>query len=96
VPVALSGIGVASAGGTDINVHDNWITGNVPSGPVRISGGLVVFKQRNPTATAPTHNHMTDNVVRGNSPDVFWDGTGTDNRFFDNHCETSVPAGICK
>ena len=96
VPVALSGIGVASAGGIDINVHDNWITGNVPSGPVKMSGGLVVFKQRAPTAIAPTHNHMTDNVVRDNGTDVFWDGSGADNLFTDNHCETSVPGGLCK
>jgi hypothetical protein len=55
-----------------------------------------VVAKGGPTGTAPTHNHMTDNVVRNNGTDIVWDGTGIDNLFFDNHCKTSMPAGLCK
>lgn len=96
VPIALSGIGVASVGGTNNRVTDNWITGNVPSGPVPFSGGLVVITARGQTPAVPAHNHMTDNVVRGNRTDVFWDGSGSDNVFEDNHCKTSIPGGLCE
>ncbi len=90
---STSGVGIASAGATDTHVHENRIVNNVPSGPAGLSGGLVVV-QVGPTP--PTHNHMTSNVVKGNGTDVFWDGSGVDNLFFDNHCATSVPAGLCK
>jgi hypothetical protein len=35
---------------------------------------------------------VTDNVVRGTGP-TCWDGSGSDNLFFDNHRKTSVPGG---
>ncbi|HEY7138385.1 MAG TPA: right-handed parallel beta-helix repeat-containing protein [Acidimicrobiia bacterium] len=95
IPINLSGIGVAAVGATGTHVRDNWITGNRPSGPVPFSGGLVVITAPGQTPAVPSHNHMTDNVVRGNGPDIFWDGSGTDNRFGDNRCTTSVPSGLC-
>src|ERR1700730_8468664 len=95
VAVNLSGIGVASVGGTGNKVHDNWITGNKPSGQVQFSGGLVVITKPGATPAVPAHNHMTDSDVRGHRTDVFWDGSGSDNLFFDNHCKTSVPGAIC-
>jgi nitrous oxidase accessory protein NosD len=91
---AISGVGVLILGGTDNKAHDNWITHNVPSGAAEVSGGIVVLKG-GPTGTAPSHNHLTDNVVRDNGTDVVWDGSGVDNLFSDNHCKTSNPANLC-
>lgn len=92
---AVSGVGVASAGATDTHVHENQIVNNVPTGNPQLTGGLAVLTG-GPGGTPPTHNHMTSNVVKGNGTDVFWDGSGFDNLFFDNHCTTGVPAGLCK
>ena len=35
------------------------------------------------------------NVVLHNDPDLFWDGSGSGNRFRHNRCRTSDPAGLC-
>jgi hypothetical protein len=36
------------------------------------------------------------NTILGNEPDIFWDESGSGNRFKPNNCETSVPGGLCK
>jgi hypothetical protein len=36
------------------------------------------------------------NVILGNRPDVFWDESGSDNRFVGNKCRTSRPKGLCE
>jgi parallel beta-helix repeat protein len=42
------------------------------------------------------HNTVRDNTVLGNlQADLYWDGTGSDNRLRDNRCRTSVPVGMC-
>jgi hypothetical protein len=95
-PISVSGVGVASAGGTDNHVHENRIVGNVPSQPADLTGGILVITG-GPGGTPPTHNHMTSNIVKNNGVDIFWDGTGSDNLFFDNHCRTSaVDPNLCK
>jgi parallel beta-helix repeat protein len=35
------------------------------------------------------------NHAFGNTPDLFWDGTGVNNTFENNHCRTSSPPGLC-
>ena len=91
---ALSGIGVAIAGGHGNTVVGNVITNNIPGGGVDFSGGVVVIAS-DPGADPPADNVVKGNVITGNQPDIFTDGSGTGNVFFANACATSVPDGLC-
>jgi nitrous oxidase accessory protein NosD len=92
----ISGIGVGILGDHDTKVEDNRIERNVAGGPSGIpSGGLVVLDTSGFGGTAPVNNHIEDNRFTANQPDVFWDGSGTGNRFDDNRCTTSTPPGLC-
>ncbi len=91
----LSGIGVAI-----VNAHGNVVAGNVirdnvPSGQVPFSGGVVVVNAGTPGAEPPANNLVKGNVILGNQPDLFWDGSGTNNVFERNVCQTSTPDGLC-
>jgi hypothetical protein len=90
---AISGIGVALLGATGVTLHGNQITGNVPSGPSAVQGGVVVVS--GDAGTPPTDNVVRGNVILRNDPDLFWDQTGTGNVFAPNVCDTSVPPGLC-
>jgi len=90
---ALSGVGIAIAGAHDNRVTGNLITGNVPPGPTAFSGGVAVV--RDFLGAVPNNNLIKGNVVLRNQPDLFWDGTGSGNRFRHNRCRTSDPAGLC-
>ena len=92
----LSGIGIGVLGAHDAWVGDNHIDANTASGPSGVpSGGLVVVDTTGFGGTTPMNNTFEDNDLSGNDPDVFWDGTGTGNRFDGNDCSTSVPPGLC-
>ncbi|HXE45752.1 MAG TPA: right-handed parallel beta-helix repeat-containing protein [Conexibacter sp.] len=91
----LSGIGVAI-----VNAHGNVVAGNVirdnvPSGQVPFAGGVVIVNAGTPGAELPANNLVKGNVVLGNEPDLFWDGSGTNNVFKRNVCQTSTPDGLC-
>src|SRR5215203_5493962 len=92
----FSGIGIALHGARDMEVTGNNISGNVPSGPTRISGGVVVavnpYRKGDPK---PRNNTVTGNNFGRNKPDIFWDGTGTGNVLRPNNCDTSVPSRLC-
>ena len=92
----LSGIGIALLGARDMEVTGNQISGNVPSGPTRISGGVVVavtpYFEGEPK---PRNNTVTGNNFGRNKPDIFWDGTGSGNVLRPNNCDTSVPSRLC-
>ena len=79
-----------------MEVKGNHLSGNVPSGPTRISGGVVVavtpYFEDEPK---PRNNTVTGNNFGRNKPDIFWDESGTGNRFVGNHCNTSVPSRLC-
>jgi hypothetical protein len=90
---ALSGVGIAIVGAHDNRVIRNRITGNVPSDETEFSGGVAVVTDF--VGTAPANNLIQGNIVLRNDPDLFWDGTGSGNRFRHNRCETSDPAGLC-
>ena len=90
---ALSGVGIAIAGAHDNRVIGNLILGNVPPGETAFSGGVAVV--RDFLGAAPTNNLIKGNVVLHNDPDLFWDGSGSGNRFRHNRCRTSDPAGLC-
>jgi parallel beta-helix repeat protein len=93
----ISGIGIALLGASGMEVKANHLSGNVPSGPTRISGGVVVAT--NPFESSetikPRNNTVTGNNFGRNKPDIFWDGTGTGNVLRPNNCDTSVPSRLC-
>src|ERR687890_2513826 len=78
----FSGIGIALHGARDMEVSANHLSGNVPSGPTRISGGIVVAV--NPyfgETTRPRNNTVVGNHFGRNKPDIFYDKSGSGNRF---------------
>jgi hypothetical protein len=90
----LSGVGIALLGAKDMEIKGNHIIHNVPSGPTGFSGGVVVTKGFK--GTPPTNNTLTGNTILRNKPDIFWDKSGSGNRFKPNDCKTSKPGGLCK
>src|SRR5215203_2919903 len=92
----FSGIGIALLGASDMEVTGNHLSGNAPSGPTRISGGVVVAVDPYfGGTTKPKNNSVTGNTFGPNKPDIFWDGSGSGNRFVGNLCNTSVPNRLC-
>jgi nitrous oxidase accessory protein NosD len=92
----FSGIGIALLGARDMEVKGNHLSGNVPSGPTPVSGGVVV--STNPFvegASKPTNNSVIGNHFGRNKPDIFWDESGSGNRFLGNLCNSSVPTRLC-
>jgi hypothetical protein len=98
----FSGIGIALLGASGMRLTANHLWGNVPSGPSPVSGGVVVskdpyFRGTNFGGTQkPKGNTVIANHFGRNKPDIFYDGTGSGNRFRANHCDTSWPASLCK
>ncbi|MGZ4735986.1 MAG: right-handed parallel beta-helix repeat-containing protein [Acidimicrobiia bacterium] len=88
-----SGVGVFIFGAHDVSVHGNTILDNQPSGPSLASGGVVVATGLG--GTPPQNNRVQGNLIKGNSTDIVWDGTGTGNVLKPNACVTSDPAGLC-
>jgi putative cofactor-binding repeat protein len=93
----FSGIGIALLGAASgMELTANHLSGNVPSGPTRISGGVVVSKDPySSRSPKPTNNSVTGNHFGHNKPDIFWDESGSGNRFVGNLCNTSVPSSLC-
>ena len=91
---SISGIGIALSGAQGVEISGNLIAGNVPTGPSFVSGGVVVV--RGDGGTAPRDNSVVANTFGNNKPDIFWDGSGSGNRFTPNSCNTSVPARLCR
>src|SRR5215210_2774985 len=92
----FSGIGIALLGASGMEVTANHLSGNVPSGPTPVSGGVVVAT--NPYfggSAKPRNNSVTGNHFGRNRPDIFWDKSGSGNRFVGNFCNTSVPTRLC-
>src|SRR5215208_103216 len=93
----FSGIGIALFSTKDMEVTGNHLSGNIPSGPTPVSGGVVVAD--NPyddgRGPKPTNNSVTGNNFGRNKPDIFYDGSGSGNRFVGNLCNTSVPTRLC-
>ncbi len=94
--INFSGIGIALLGAREMEVTGNQISGNVPSGPTAVSGGVVVATDPFFGRTIkPRNNSVTGNTFGRNKPDIFWDGSGTGNSFVGNLCNTSVPTRLC-
>src|ERR671913_491394 len=93
----VSGVGIALLGAASgMELTGNHLSGNVPSGPTRISGGVVVSTdQYDSRGPKPTNNSVTGNHFGHNKPDIFWDKSGSGNSFLGNLCDTSVPSSLC-
>jgi parallel beta-helix repeat protein len=92
----FSGIGIALLGARGMEVTANHLWGNYPSSPTRISGGVVVATDPYFGVTAkPKNNTVSANHFGRNKPDIFYDGSGSGNRFVANLCDKSVPGGLC-
>ena len=92
----FSGIGIALLGASGMEVTANHLSGNVPSGPTAASGGVVVATDPNFGVEAkPKNNTVSANHFGRNKPDIFYDGSGTGNRFTANLCDKSVPGSLC-
>jgi nitrous oxidase accessory protein NosD len=93
---AFSGIGIALLGASGMEVTRNQISGNIPSGPTVVSGGVVVSTNPFSGGSAkPRNNSVTGNHFGRNKPDIFWDKSGSGNSFVGNLCNTSVPSSLC-
>ncbi len=93
---AFSGIGIGLFGARDMEVVGNHLSGNVPSGPTAVSGGVVVgVDPFFGGTTKPRNNSVIGNHFGRNKPDIFWDESGSGNRFVGNICDTSVPSRLC-
>lgn len=91
----ISGSGIAIWGVRNMVVSHNTVTGNHPTGPSAIPGGIVV--RSSPAGDLPTNITVTGNEAAANQPaDIAWDGTGTGNTFRMNDCQISVPAHLCQ
>src|SRR5919112_391272 len=92
----VSGIGIGLFGTTDMEVTANHLSGNVPSGPTAFSGGVVVSTDPFFGGSAKLRNNsVIGNHFGRNKPDIFWDKSGSGNRFLGNLCDTSVPSSLC-
>ncbi len=97
----FSGIGIALLGASGMEVTANHLSGNVPSGPTAVSGGVVVSTDPYFRGTPfggtqkPKNNSVTGNTFGPNKPDIFWDESGSGNRFVGNACDKSAPARLC-
>ena len=90
----VSGIGIALLGANGMEVTANHLSGNVPSGPTRISV-VVAVDPYVEGAPKPTNNSVIANHFGPNKPDIFWDESGSGNRFVGNLCNSSVPSRLC-
>jgi parallel beta-helix repeat protein len=90
----ISGVGIGLIGAKGVEIHGNRILGNVPSGPTAYRGGVAVV--RGPGGTPPTNNSVIGNTILHNRPDLFWDKSGSGNRYQANDCNTSKPGGLCR
>src|SRR5215213_8443082 len=93
----FSGIGIALLGAASgMELTGNHLSGNVPSGPTRISGGVVVSTDPYSSGSPkPMNNSVIGNHFGHNKPDIYWDKSGSGNRFLGNLCNTSVPSSLC-
>src|SRR5215211_7532954 len=95
-PPALSGLGIGLFGTRGMEVTANHLSGNVPTGPSVVSGGVVVgVDPLEGNTTKPTNNSVIGNHFGRNKPDIFWDRSGSGNSFLGNLCDTSVPSRLC-
>jgi parallel beta-helix repeat protein len=91
-----SGLGILLFGAQRSTVLDNVVTGNRPTGPSFVSGGVAVASSVSRSGGSdPVGNLVKRNHLSENRPDLFYDGSGSGNEFADNSCKISIPDGLC-
>src|SRR5215813_13428180 len=91
----LSGGGIVLVGVVRTRITDNQVNDN-SSGGTLASGGIVLISAALTGGADESHNTVADNDLHRNQrADIVWDGSGTDNRFIDNDCASSIPPGLC-
>jgi nitrous oxidase accessory protein NosD len=91
----LSGLGIFVWGAHDTEVQHNHVAGHHPGAATPFSGGIVVGSSTELMGADPVDTDVRRNDLEDNQTDLLWDGTGTDNEFSHNNCETSQPPGLC-
>src|SRR5919107_3898322 len=92
----VSGIRIGVFGTAHMEGTANHLSGNIPSGPTAFSGGVVVSTDPFFGGSAKLRNNsVIGNHFGRNKPDIFWDESGSANRFLGNLCNTSVPSSLC-
>jgi len=95
-PTPVSGIGVAIVGAQHVRLIANVVRANEPSLPGALAGGIVLMTGTSFGTGNANNNLIAHNRAHQNAPaDIVWDGTGSNNHFHHNHCDTSQPAGLC-
>jgi nitrous oxidase accessory protein NosD len=87
----LQGSGIVLTGVEDSLVARNIVVDNVGKAPM--SGGIVLAK--NFKGALNQRNEIRDNLVMGNTTDLVTQDKGKGNKYRDNRCAVSVPAGRC-
>ncbi len=89
----FQGSGILVFGGDHNKISDNVVVRN--QGSLQFSGGIVLTF--GVTGHPASNNKVTDNFLAKNKPADLIDQTGTKtNKFHDNECRTSSPAGLCE
>jgi nitrous oxidase accessory protein NosD len=79
-PPTVSGGGIGVVGADHVTISGNVITGNRPTGPTMVSGGVVFVTLPAKTPIPSTDNTVSWNVITGNAPfDVAHDALSTGN-----------------
>jgi nitrous oxidase accessory protein NosD len=86
----VSGTGIALLGADDTVIRSNDIQGNRPARESVPFHGGVALAALDP-AHAPEGNAVVGNRLCRNQPDIFDDGTGTDNRIAGNSFRCNGP-----
>jgi parallel beta-helix repeat protein len=90
----FQGGGVMLFGATDTIVAQNQVLGN--QGDQVNSGGIVLRSAAVFGGSDVIGNIVRNNTAYSNSPaDIIYDGSGSGNQFYGNHCDTSQPGGLC-
>ncbi|MET7543740.1 right-handed parallel beta-helix repeat-containing protein [Streptomyces sp. NPDC005507] len=87
----LQGSGIVLTGVEDSLLAGNTVVDNVGKAPM--SGGIVLAK--NFKGALNQRNEIRDNLVMGNTTDLVSQDKGKGNKYRDNRCAVSVPAGRC-
>jgi len=86
----LSGAGIAIAGADHVQVLNNSVSYNAPSGPSLASGGVVVFSTKQLGGANESNIAVHNNALTRNKPaNITWDHQGTNIRLGGNNCTPS-------
>jgi hypothetical protein len=92
-----TGIGFALVGTKHVTLRENTARGNGTGKDPKLAGGILVMSVKTVGGLLPTDNLIVENKAFGNSPnDIFFDGSGSGNKFEGNSCKTSSPPGLCQ